>query len=156
MSDSRINLHGTAIRINDLGILCVGASGSGKSELAFSLIEEAKRCGANAALIADDQIFLSFEDGTVIASRPEAPAGLIELRGSGIIEIESEPKVALNFVVTRELSPGNERLPLEAERHHFSESHSLPLIRIPNHSLTPYAKFSAFVAHLCRHGTFER
>lgn len=155
MSGNPINLHGTAIRINRIGILCVGASGSGKSELAFSLIEEARRCGASAALIADDQVFLTFDRDTIVANRPEATAGLIELRGTGILAVDSEPSVTLNVAVTREMAKGNERLPPTGERYQISPTQSLPLVRIAPHSLTPFAKFSAFVAHLCQHGTFD-
>lgn len=154
MSDNRTNLHGTAIRINHLGILCVGASGTGKSELAFSLIAEASRWGADCALIADDQILLGYNDETIVAYRPNTTKDLIELRGSAIISIKSEEHVALSYVVTRELANGNERLPPADERFEFTLTHSLPLIRLPAHSLTPYAKFSALVDHLCLTSTF--
>lgn len=154
MNDKSFNLHGTAIRINELGIFCVGPSGSGKSELAFSLIVEAKRWGASAALISDDQTMISIQDQHIIAHRPASIAGLIELRGSGVIAIASEPNVRLTHAVTCMSAEGHERLPPENERFFCSEEHCLPLIRIPAHSLTPYAKFSAFVGDLCRHGTF--
>lgn len=153
MTDKRTNIHGTAFRINDIGILCVGASGCGKSELVFSMIAEATRWGASAALIADDQVLLSIDQQSIVAHRPTSTAGLIELRGSGIFEIDSEESVVLVCVITPELCLGNERLPPMDERYHFASDFSLPLYRIPAHSLTPYAKFSAFVADLCRDGT---
>jgi serine kinase of HPr protein (carbohydrate metabolism regulator) len=152
MSDRPINLHGTVIRINQFGILCVGASGSGKSELAFSLIVEAERWGADCALIADDQFFVRIEDKTIVAECPSSIEGLIELRGSGIVSIKSEKSVVLTFVITPELAPGTERLPPVGETYALSGKHVLPLIRIPPHSLTPYAKFSAVVHHLCSQG----
>ena len=58
MNAERFNLHATALTVQDTGILFVGPSGSGKSELAFSFLTEAERCGLPAALIADDQIFV--------------------------------------------------------------------------------------------------
>lgn len=152
----RINLHGTVIRINALGILCVGPSGCGKSELAFSLIVEAQRCGADCALIADDQFFVSAHGETIVAERPASIAGLMELRGSGIISMKSEPSVALSFALTPELSKGNERLPPLGETYPLFGDHVLPLLRIAPHSLTPYAKFHALVAHLCAEGRFAR
>jgi serine kinase of HPr protein (carbohydrate metabolism regulator) len=153
MSDRPINLHGTVIRINELGILCVGASGSGKSELAFSLIAEAERWGADCALIADDQFFVRIDDKTIVAECPSSIEGLIELRGSGIISMKSEKSAQLTFAVTTELAAGNERLPPVGQTYSLFGPHVLPLIRIPPHSLTPYAKFSALVHHLCSRGT---
>jgi serine kinase of HPr protein (carbohydrate metabolism regulator) len=149
MSDRPINLHGTVIRINELGILCVGASGSGKSELAFSLIVEAERWGADCALIADDQFFVRIDDKTIVAECPSSIEGLIELRGSGIISMKSEKSVALTFAITPEVTKGTERLPPIGETYALFGPHVLPLMRIPPHSLTPYAKFSALVQNLC-------
>lgn len=148
------NVHGTAFRINKLGILCVGTSGSGKSELAFSMFVEAQRWGADAALIADDQVFISIEDDAIIATRPDSIANLIELRGSGILKVKSEEQVVLTHVVTLDLAEGNERIPPENERYEFTCGHTLPLIRVPPHSLTPYAKFSSFVEQLVKEATF--
>ncbi|GBR71314.1 hypothetical protein GKA01_17630 [Gluconobacter kanchanaburiensis NBRC 103587] len=57
------------------GVLISGPSGSGKSELALMLMD------VGFDLVADDRVLL---DG-VVASAPERLAGLIEVRGVGIL-----------------------------------------------------------------------
>ena len=74
MSAERFNLHATAIVIGQTGLLFVGPSGSGKSEMAFSFMTEAERCGLDAFLVGDDQVFITGRDGAVMAERPDAIA----------------------------------------------------------------------------------
>ena len=148
MSAERRNFHATAIVVNRTGLLFVGASGSGKSELAFSFITEAQRCGHHAALVADDQVFLTCRGGLVTAERPEAIAGLIELRGSGIVKVESIASAVMHYAITPELSPQIPRLPPENEVVRLMPGMSLPLLRIPRDSITPYGKFAALAQNL--------
>ena len=148
MNAERFNLHATAIVVDNTGILFTGPSGSGKSELAFSFLTEAQRCGLPAALIADDQIFVYRDGENIIAERPEAIAGLLELRGSGIVNVNSVPSAGLNFAVTTVLSPENPRLPEDDEVLLLPCGGHLPLLRIPLASLTPYGKFAALAQNL--------
>lgn len=62
-------------------VLLRGPPGSGKSDLALRLID------TGFVLVADDRVDLTAEGGRVIASGPEALAGLIELRGIGILRL---------------------------------------------------------------------
>ncbi|WP_144186481.1 HPr kinase/phosphorylase [Elioraea rosea] len=62
-------------------VLLLGASGSGKSDLALRLVD------AGFVLVADDRVDLASEGGAVIASGPDALAGLIEVRGIGILRL---------------------------------------------------------------------
>ena len=62
------------------GILLVGESGSGKSRLALSLLYEGAR------LVADDVIEIHPVRTVLIGRAPERIAGLIEVRGVGIID----------------------------------------------------------------------
>lgn len=148
MSAERFNLHATAIVVGETGIVFTGPSGSGKSELAFSFLTEAERCGLFAALIADDQIFVYRDGETIMAERPETIAGLLELRGSGIISIKSVSRAALHFAVTTVLSAESPRLPDENEALALPCGGQLPLLRIPLSSLTPYGKFAALAQNL--------
>jgi serine kinase of HPr protein (carbohydrate metabolism regulator) len=63
------------------GVLLVGPPGSGKSDLALRLID------AGFALVADDRVDIAEVDGAAVASGPAALAGLIEVRGIGILRI---------------------------------------------------------------------
>ena len=73
-------VHATAVLVGADGVLIRGESGSGKSALALALIERGAR------LIADDRLTLSGCHGRIVATAPGATAGLIELRGRGIVE----------------------------------------------------------------------
>ncbi len=73
-------IHATCIAIGGKGVLLLGPSGGGKSDLALRLI------AAGAELVADDRVDLSLgADGSVRASAPAALAGMIEARGLGIL-----------------------------------------------------------------------
>jgi serine kinase of HPr protein (carbohydrate metabolism regulator) len=72
--------HGTCIIVAGAGVLLRGPSGSGKSDLAFRLIE-----AGDAILVADDQTELGRAGKSLNASPPPRLAGLIEVRGLGIL-----------------------------------------------------------------------
>lgn len=63
------------------GILLRGPSGAGKSDLALRLVE------AGGRLVADDQTHVAKVGRVLIASPPPALAGMIEVRGVGILEL---------------------------------------------------------------------
>jgi serine kinase of HPr protein (carbohydrate metabolism regulator) len=71
-------VHATTVDIAGLGVLILGDSGSGKSDLALRLI------GGGALLVSDDQTELVIDGVRLKASAPRTIAGLIEIRGSGI------------------------------------------------------------------------
>src|SRR5262249_11516291 len=62
-------------------VLLRGPSGSGKSDFALRLLE------AGARLIADDQTHLAKKGHALIATPPPALAGMIEVRGQGIVKL---------------------------------------------------------------------
>lgn len=131
MSDTqRANIHATAIVVGTRGILFTGPSGSGKSMLAFACLSAARRQGVFSALVADDQVFVSRENDRLVAHRPQTIAGLIELRGSGIIEVDSAPSAALDLAVRVLSSPNDERYPPDNERFALSGLGDIPLVRL--------------------------
>lgn len=144
MTHGPVNIHGTAIVIGTRGILFTGASGSGKSMLAFACIAAAKRQGAFAALVADDQVLVSRYEDRLLAGRPEAIASLIEFRGSGIARVESLPAAVLDLAVKVIPLPESERLPPENERLAISGLGELPLVRIWQGAPDPLAILAAF------------
>ena len=62
-------------------VLLRGPSGAGKSDVALRLIE------AGGRLVADDQTHLARTGRAVIATAPPSLAGLIEVRGIGIVKL---------------------------------------------------------------------
>ncbi|MBQ8465470.1 MAG: HPr kinase/phosphatase C-terminal domain-containing protein [Alphaproteobacteria bacterium] len=75
------NIYATCVSLNKKGILLLGKSGSGKSDLALRLIEQ---CGA--VLVADDRTNLFVKNGELCASCPDNIKGLLEVRGVGIVK----------------------------------------------------------------------
>jgi HPr kinase/phosphorylase len=75
--------HGTAVAIDGEAVLLRGLSGAGKSDLALRLIDRGAR------LVADDQTLLRRVGDRVIAAAPPTIAGLIEIRGIGIVTVEA-------------------------------------------------------------------
>jgi serine kinase of HPr protein (carbohydrate metabolism regulator) len=74
-----MRLHATTVAIGERGVMILGESGAGKSDLALRLIDR------GAVLVADDYTELSVVDGFLLARPPEAIAGKIEVRGLGIL-----------------------------------------------------------------------
>lgn len=111
MSPHRRNVHATAIRIAGLGILIRGPARSGKSSLALSTLRRAEAAGLEAALVADDQVFLERQESRLLAVAPSATRGLIEVSGVGILEETFIERAALGLVADL-LEPSEiERLP---------------------------------------------
>ena len=98
-------LHGTSVLISGAGVLLRGASGAGKSDLALRLID------GGAVLIADDRVEVRMDQGKVVANAPAVLAGLIEVRGVGIMRQPFAPVGHLHLVVDLVESDSVERLP---------------------------------------------
>ena len=106
-------IHATAVAIDTAAgrraVLLRGPSGSGKSDLGLRLID------AGARLVADDQSELYRKGASVVVRSPRPIAGLIEVRGVGIIRVEplAEAQVGLIVdLVSPEVAPeAIERLP---------------------------------------------
>ncbi|MCA1407128.1 HPr kinase/phosphorylase [Ensifer sp. IC3342] len=125
------NIHATAIVLGTSGFLITGPSGSGKSALALSCISEARRRGRFAALVADDRVDLSLENDRIIARCPPSIRGLIEIRGSGIVAIETVSACVLDWAIIPVRPSRDQRLPPESEELQLDIGRSLPLLRVP-------------------------
>lgn len=97
--------HGTCVALHGIGVLLVGASGCGKSDLALRLI------GRGAALVADDAVLLQLEQDVLLASAPPNLAGLLEVRGVGILRFPIAEVCRLGLIVDCKPIPEIERLP---------------------------------------------
>ncbi|MEO8884042.1 MAG: hypothetical protein ABI377_11620 [Devosia sp.] len=94
-----VNIHGTGLVLDGAGILLRGPSGAGKSLLALELLDRQALRGAPGVLVADDRVDLEIEDGTVVMRPPKTIAGLIELRGRGIVRRPFVESAKLHIVV---------------------------------------------------------
>lgn len=93
MSD-KVLKHATMVQINGAGVLICGTSGSGKSDLAFRLIEN-----NGAVLVADDAVLIYAENNKLYAQVPDNLRGLLEVRGVGIAEYPYVEKAKIDLVV---------------------------------------------------------
>lgn len=98
-----VNIHGSCVRLDrasrpfcaspDAGILILGASGSGKSTLVLDLLSR------GAGLVADDRVELFVDAGRLRARAPVSIAGLLEVRGVGIVKLPHVGSVRVEMVV---------------------------------------------------------
>ena len=73
------NIHASCALIGRHGVLILGESGTGKSDLLLRLMDEGGK------LVADDRTELYAAKGRLCARPPQSIAGLIEVRGLGIV-----------------------------------------------------------------------
>jgi hypothetical protein len=74
-------MQASAVSIGGAALLIEGPPGSGKSSLALALIDR------GAGLIGDDAVTLAAEGERLLASPPPNIAGLIEVRGVGLVRL---------------------------------------------------------------------
>ncbi len=104
--NANLLMHATTVAIDGGAVLLRGASGAGKSDLALRLID------AGAQLVADDQTLLCRDGDRVVASAPPALAGLIEVRGIGLVRIDAAAQpVPLVLVADLIAADDIERMP---------------------------------------------
>ena len=109
MPAPQANIHASCVAIGAQGVLLLGKSGSGKSDLALRLIEEGAR------LVADDRTILFLSGGVLHARAPDSIKGLLEIRGLGIVTFPTRPKVKIALAVR--LGREGKRLPRPAIYH---------------------------------------
>ena len=125
-------VHATAIAIEGEAILLRGPPGAGKSDLALRLIE------GGARLLADDQALLRRADNHVLVRAPAAISGLIEVRGVGIVRVDSLDEAPLTLVVDLVPSVQVERIP--DNRFEVVLGLSIPLIALAPFEVSAAAK----------------
>jgi serine kinase of HPr protein (carbohydrate metabolism regulator) len=96
-------VHAGCVALGGRGVLIVGGSGSGKSDLALRLVDR------GAGLVSDDYTLLRAKAGRLFASAPATIAGRIEVRGIGLVEKAAVAEAPLCLVVDLDSPP--ERLP---------------------------------------------
>lgn len=101
----RSTLHATSVVFCGRGLLLRGPSGSGKSDLALRIMD------AGGMLVSDDYTAISVMDGHLYATPPAAIAGMMEVRGVGLLKVPTIPCAQIDLVVNCESFGAIERLP---------------------------------------------
>jgi HPr kinase/phosphorylase len=109
---------------SDGGVLLLGDSGSGKSDLALRLV------AMGAGLVADDRCEIFFDGTTLRARPPRTIAGLMEIHGVGVVALPFVPEARIALVV-RASETHPQRLP---ERRRYRPP---PIIALPQHLCPP-------------------
>ena len=104
-------IHASAVLVGERAVLIRGPAGSGKSRLAWALLEAA-RAGIvrYARLVADDRVRIFAAGGRLLAAAPETIRGMIEVRGLGVRRLDCEPLALVGLVIELAASDGA-RLP---------------------------------------------
>jgi serine kinase of HPr protein (carbohydrate metabolism regulator) len=139
MTEQPVNIHATAIVIGGTGLLFIGPSGAGKSSLAFLCIAAARALGMASALVADDRVLISKKGTEIRAECPPSIAGLMEIRGTGIVHVPNMPAATMHLAVLPVDPATAERLPPEDERIEIADGIFLPAIRLLATSPNPLA-----------------
>ena len=114
-------VHASCVASDGRAVLITGLSGSGKSDLALRLLDR------GFTLVSDDQTIVRRDGKLLIASAPPQIAGKLEVRGVGIIEVETASDVPLALVV--ELTSEIQRLPDDSRERELLGV-ALPLVSI--------------------------
>lgn len=133
-----LNLHATTFVMGEVGVLVRGPAGAGKTRLALAVVEEARRAGRFAAIVADDRTLVTRHGDRLVARPHPALAGLVERRGMGIVSVAHEPACVLGLTV--DLVKGwPERLPEPEARHCTVDGVTLPRLAVGGEAATPDA-----------------
>jgi len=108
-------IHASTVAIDGRAVLISGPSGSGKSDLPLRLLDR------GFTLVSDDQTVVRRDGDRLLASAPPQIAGKLEVRGIGIVEMESQSDVPVALLV--ELTSEIQRLP--------DESRERPVLGVP-------------------------
>lgn len=138
------SLHGTALLIGPTGVLIRGEPGAGKSQLALTLVDRGAR------LVADDRAMVSQCHGRLVAGVPAPIAGLLEVRGRGLVAVSFERWAVLRLVVDLVERREVERLPREEAL--WTELGGVRLRRQPVAIGDPAAPLLVEMAALAAHG----
>jgi serine kinase of HPr protein (carbohydrate metabolism regulator) len=92
-------VHASTVASDGRAVLITGPSGSGKSDLALRLLDR------GFTLVSDDQTIVRRDGDRLVASAPPTIKGKLEIRGIGIVEMDTvnDVPVALFVELTSEI-----------------------------------------------------
>lgn len=119
----------SAVAIAGRALLIEGAPGSGKSSLALALIDR------GAGLIGDDAVTLTRAGDALIAAPPPNIAGLLEVRGVGLVRMPFAAPAPVALVL--ELGAAPDRLPETPLPRRAIAGVNVPVLRFDPGTIAP-------------------
>jgi serine kinase of HPr protein (carbohydrate metabolism regulator) len=108
-------VHASAVLAGSRAVLIRGPAGAGKSQLALALLQAADTGLLRfARLVGDDRVHLEARHGRLLVRPAAALAGLIEVRGLGVRQLEYEPVAVVGLLVDL-ADEDAERIPTASE-----------------------------------------
>ncbi|MEP7129760.1 MAG: HPr kinase/phosphatase C-terminal domain-containing protein [Sphingomicrobium sp.] len=98
-------VHASTVATDGRAVVILGPSGAGKSDLALRLLDR------GFTLVSDDQTLIKKDGDRLMASAPPNIAGKLEIRGIGIVDMETVSNIPVALLV--ELTSEIQRLPDE-------------------------------------------
>jgi HPr kinase/phosphorylase len=130
MEKPSASVHASCVLVGPRALLIRGPSASGKSRLTLELIQAADTGGLRfARLVADDRVHLAAIGGRLLARPTESLAGLIEVRGTGLLRLSYEPCAVIGLVVDLDAGDSS-RLPAPEQRQVIIDGISLPRLAV--------------------------
>jgi serine kinase of HPr protein (carbohydrate metabolism regulator) len=114
-------VHASTVATGGRAVVITGPSGSGKSDLALRLLDR------GFTLVSDDQTILKRDGSRLLASAPANIAGKLEIRGIGIVDMDTVSEIPVALLV--ELTSDIRRIP-DDSRERPIVGVSVPLISI--------------------------
>ncbi len=124
------NWHCSVVEIAGTGVMIEGSPGSGKTSLAFGLLDAANARQIACHFIADDQAFLETVSGTLIARPVEQISGKAEVRGFGIVQVDHKCDTTIGLLVRMLDQKSIDRMP-EPKTLNI-QGIPVPLIEVPS------------------------
>jgi HPr kinase/phosphorylase len=140
-------IHGNALALGEKGLLLRGPSGAGKSALTLALLARFQLQGDFARLVADDRVRLEAVGGGRLVARPHpAIAGMVEIRGAGLLRLAYENCCIIQGVVDVAAPGANPpRLPEEADKSVTLKGIALPRLQVRGCDDVSVARIGFFV-----------
>ncbi|WP_051241761.1 HPr kinase/phosphorylase [Stappia stellulata] len=139
-------IHGSCVLLGAAGVVLRGASGAGKSRLGDDLVARVRRLGGYAAHVADDRLVLSVRGGRLVAGPPAGLAGLWEVRGEGIQQVDHAPDAVVRLLVDLVAEKDMPRLPEAGEASTCLKGVMLARLAVP--APAPEGSVERVLAHL--------